>query len=526
MTTVQLLAQPGQDRGHGRRPTRPRGGETGTVPAPLDAALTDVRGRLGASIMRMIAGAEPSPPRGLSADDTDRRFPAGSPISTVHGDASMFVGGLSALLLQALHPLAMAGVADHSDYRRRPVGPPRSDQPLPRPHDVRDGRGGRRRRGRGTGRAPPGPRRRARTAARTRRRTRTSSNGCTSPSSTSFLRAHRRYGATRLGPAGRGPLRRPGRRDRPRARGAVGAGDGRRAAGRRWTGSAPSWRARRPPATSPATSCWSRRWPDRPVPPTRRSPPPPSPCCPAGPAGPCGCRGCLSPRRPSCAPAGRRSPARSAGRSAAGSERGLAAAGTGSSSPRAHRAGGSCSGGWVSRSRSRPPTSTRPPRRRSAHGTSSPAWPRPRRRASTARSSWPPTRPSRSTARSSASRSTPPTPAGCSGGCRAAPITCTRAWPCGPASGSELEVVTTGVTFVPLVPGGRRLVRRHRRALRQGRRVRRPRRRRRVRRVDPGQRQQRRRPPAVDHRRPAPPRHRLVPLHLTSPLAARVPRGS
>ena len=32
----------------------------------------------------------------------------------------MFVGGLRALLLQSLHPLAMAGVAQHSDYRRDP----------------------------------------------------------------------------------------------------------------------------------------------------------------------------------------------------------------------------------------------------------------------------------------------------------------------------------------------------------------------------------------------------------------------
>jgi uncharacterized protein (DUF2236 family) len=34
----------------------------------------------------------------------------------------MFVGGLRALLLQSLHPLAMAGVADHSDYRGDPWG--------------------------------------------------------------------------------------------------------------------------------------------------------------------------------------------------------------------------------------------------------------------------------------------------------------------------------------------------------------------------------------------------------------------
>ena len=34
----------------------------------------------------------------------------------------MFVGALRALLLQNLHPLVVAGVADHSDYRTRPWG--------------------------------------------------------------------------------------------------------------------------------------------------------------------------------------------------------------------------------------------------------------------------------------------------------------------------------------------------------------------------------------------------------------------
>ncbi len=38
----------------------------------------------------------------------------------VHADASMLIGGISAIMLQTLHPLAMAGVADHSDYRQRP----------------------------------------------------------------------------------------------------------------------------------------------------------------------------------------------------------------------------------------------------------------------------------------------------------------------------------------------------------------------------------------------------------------------
>jgi uncharacterized protein (DUF2236 family) len=44
------------------------------------------------------------------------------PIRRVHGDASMFIGGMRALLLQSLHPLAMAGVAQHSDYRHDPWG--------------------------------------------------------------------------------------------------------------------------------------------------------------------------------------------------------------------------------------------------------------------------------------------------------------------------------------------------------------------------------------------------------------------
>jgi uncharacterized protein (DUF2236 family) len=41
----------------------------------------------------------------------------------VHSNpTSALVGGLRALLIQSLHPLAMAGVAEHSDYRRRPLG--------------------------------------------------------------------------------------------------------------------------------------------------------------------------------------------------------------------------------------------------------------------------------------------------------------------------------------------------------------------------------------------------------------------
>ncbi|MBW1604493.1 DUF2236 domain-containing protein [Streptomyces sp. JJ66] len=40
----------------------------------------------------------------------------------VHGDPVMGLAGVRALLLQALHPLAMAGVAQHSAYREDPWG--------------------------------------------------------------------------------------------------------------------------------------------------------------------------------------------------------------------------------------------------------------------------------------------------------------------------------------------------------------------------------------------------------------------
>ena len=71
----------------------------------------------------MVAGPE-GPANRARIHDTPgpRWFAEDRPIRRVHGDASMFVGGLRALLLQSLHPLAMAGVAAHSDYRGDPWG--------------------------------------------------------------------------------------------------------------------------------------------------------------------------------------------------------------------------------------------------------------------------------------------------------------------------------------------------------------------------------------------------------------------
>lgn len=51
-----------------------------------------------------------------------RWFTPEDPIWRVHADAAMFPAGIRALLLQSLHPLAMAGVAAHSGYRGDPWG--------------------------------------------------------------------------------------------------------------------------------------------------------------------------------------------------------------------------------------------------------------------------------------------------------------------------------------------------------------------------------------------------------------------
>ncbi|MGA0229851.1 MAG: oxygenase MpaB family protein, partial [Ilumatobacteraceae bacterium] len=52
----------------------------------------------------------------------ERWFSSDSAVVRVHADAAMFIGGLRALLIQSIHPLAMAGVAEHSDYRADPWG--------------------------------------------------------------------------------------------------------------------------------------------------------------------------------------------------------------------------------------------------------------------------------------------------------------------------------------------------------------------------------------------------------------------
>ncbi len=86
---------------------------------------------LAGPVRRQLAGTLRSRVAGEDADERaaviwgsrgPRWFTPEDPVWRVHADASMFVGGVRALLMQSLHPLAMAGVAGHSGYRSDPWG--------------------------------------------------------------------------------------------------------------------------------------------------------------------------------------------------------------------------------------------------------------------------------------------------------------------------------------------------------------------------------------------------------------------
>lgn len=85
--------------------------------------LVELQRSLGGLLRSRVAGDDAAA-RAARIWDTPgpRWFTAQDPIWRVHNDASMFVGGITALLLQSLHPLAMAGVAGHSGYKSDPWG--------------------------------------------------------------------------------------------------------------------------------------------------------------------------------------------------------------------------------------------------------------------------------------------------------------------------------------------------------------------------------------------------------------------
>lgn len=83
--------------------------------------VEDVRMHLQRSVRRFLTG-DPAPPVRVVDRNDPGLFGPDSITWRVHGDPAMFIGGLRALLIQTLHPLTMAGVADHSAYRSDPLG--------------------------------------------------------------------------------------------------------------------------------------------------------------------------------------------------------------------------------------------------------------------------------------------------------------------------------------------------------------------------------------------------------------------
>lgn len=88
---------------------------------PVADPVEDVRLRLQRTVRSFLTG-NPAPAVHPVDRDEPGLFGPDSITWRVHGDPAMFIGGLRALLIQTFHPLTMAGVADHSEYRRDPLG--------------------------------------------------------------------------------------------------------------------------------------------------------------------------------------------------------------------------------------------------------------------------------------------------------------------------------------------------------------------------------------------------------------------
>ncbi|CAM5276604.1 hypothetical protein STANM309S_03506 [Streptomyces tanashiensis] len=92
----------------------------------------ELRARAGEALLHRVAGPTVHQKRArFHGAPGPRWFGPERPVRVVHTDVAMYVGGLAALLLQSLHPVAMAAVAAHSGFER-PLGTAPAHQHLPR----------------------------------------------------------------------------------------------------------------------------------------------------------------------------------------------------------------------------------------------------------------------------------------------------------------------------------------------------------------------------------------------------------
>lgn len=94
-------------------------GSLGRLPV-IGGMSEHLQSQLMAPVQRLIAVARMPHEQYTDPPGDPGLFGPGSVTWRVHADPSMLVGGLAALMLQTLHPLAIAGVAEHSDYRDDP----------------------------------------------------------------------------------------------------------------------------------------------------------------------------------------------------------------------------------------------------------------------------------------------------------------------------------------------------------------------------------------------------------------------
>ncbi len=89
---------------------------------PLTALAEMIRDRVVASATSPFGHADYPLAHSLSYEGDPGLFGPDSASWPIIGDASAFVGGIRALLIQAAHPEVVAGVSDHSRYREDPLG--------------------------------------------------------------------------------------------------------------------------------------------------------------------------------------------------------------------------------------------------------------------------------------------------------------------------------------------------------------------------------------------------------------------